>query len=113
MTCTVCPNCGLDLERFAPVLKGDLELQAHEIRWKGKPVRLRPSGRMLVSAIVRADGVPVSRQALMEVLGCEDAQNPENLISVQICHVRRAFSEIDPTFAALESIHSTGMRWAA
>jgi len=113
MACTVCPNCGLDLERFAPIHSGDLDLEAHEVRWKGRRVPLRPSGRLIVSTLVRADGIPVSRNALIEALGCEQANDPVNVVAVQMTHVRRAFHDIDPAFHAIETVRDIGVRWAA
>ena len=113
MACTVCPNCGLDLERFAPIHSGDLDLEAHEVRWKGRRVPLRPSGRILLSAVVRADGLPISRNALIEALGCEDLGNPGNLVAVQLTHVRQAFQTIDPAFHAIQTVRDVGIRWAA
>lgn len=113
MTCTVCPNCGFDLERVRPMVSGDLEMEAHEIRWKGRRVPLRLSGRMIVSAVVRADGVPISRNALIEALGCEDANDPFNVVAVQLCHARHAFQNIDPSFVALRTVRDIGVRWAA
>lgn len=113
MTCTVCPNCGFDLERVQPIERGDIKLQSHEICWKGRRVPLRPSGRILVSAVVRADGYTVTCAALGEALGCEDTINPDNLVAVQLCHARRAFRQIDPTFSALQTVWGTGIRWAA
>jgi DNA-binding response OmpR family regulator len=113
MTCTVCPNCGIDLERFAPILRGDIEVTAYEVRWKGRRVPLRPSGKMIVSALVRADGLPVSLCAITELLGSDDAGDPANVAAVQICHARRAFREVDPTFQAIETVRAIGVRWAA
>jgi DNA-binding response OmpR family regulator len=113
VTCTVCPNCGFDLERFEPVERGSLKLEAHQVWWKGRKVSLRASGRLLVSAVVRADGAPVSNAALQEALGVESESNrPENVISVQLCRVRSAFRAIDPEFDGLETVRGTGIRWA-
>jgi DNA-binding response OmpR family regulator len=68
---------------------------------------------MIVSAVVRADGRPISLSALGEILGCDEALDPRNLVAVQICHIRRAFREIDPAFAAVQTVRGTGIRWAA
>lgn len=113
MTCTVCPNCGTDLERYGVIERGDLVVAPHEVRWKGRRVTLTPSQRLIVSAIVRADGVPVAKKALAEACGCDERADPANIIAVQIVRVRQAFRAIDPAFAALETIWGTGLRWAA
>lgn len=113
MTCTVCPNCGIDLERFQAVHVGDLDVETHEVRWRGQAVPLRPSGRLFVSTVVRADGLTVSRSALSEALGCDDSENPDNLVNVFACQTRKAFRSIDPSFAALQNVWGKGYRWAA
>ena len=109
----VCPNCGTDLERFEPVSAGDLEFSTFEAKWKGHKVPLRPSGRLLLSAIVRAHGVPMSNSALIEALGCDDSRDPGNIVKVQLCRVRRAFERIDPDFHAIETVWGIGYRWSA
>lgn len=113
MTCTVCPNCGTDLERFAPISRGDLAVAPHEVRWKGRRIDLSPSRRIIVTAIARADGVPVAMMALAEATGSSDCNDPCGLVAVHLTHIRKAFRAVDPAFAGLETVRATGVRWAA
>lgn len=110
----VCPNCGVDLKRFEPVEQGDLRLLAGIIWWLGKEIDLRPSGRLLVGALVRAGGRPLGPEALSNVMGVdEDADDPKGLVRTQICLARAAFRNIDPSFDKIESVWGLGYRWAS
>jgi DNA-binding response OmpR family regulator len=114
MTCAVCPNCVTDLERFEAVRLGDLDLAPHEIRWKGEAVAISCACRLLVSAVARAGGKPISLFALSEALGCpEESADPRGIIRTQTSFTRKAFRKIDPSFDALETVRGVGLRWAA
>ena len=104
MTCTVCPNCGFDLERLARLQLGDLDIPSGrvEIRWKGKRVPLTVSERLIVAAIARADGLVVSHAALAEILGYE-GDRIDSLAAVYIHRIRLAFRLIDPEFDRIDT----------
>ena len=113
MTCTVCPNCGLDLEKFAPVQRGDLDLQAHQICWRGQKIQLSITCRLLVSALVRADGQTLTNTALIEAMGYDEVRDQFNSLKVLISRTRKAFKVVDPVFDAIETVWGAGYRWAA
>jgi two-component system response regulator ChvI len=113
MTCAVCPNCGLDLERFEDTQRGDLTIRMHEILWRGRRVSLTMSQRLMVSAIARADGKTVRRNALAGIIETEDSLDPFNVVAVLISRIRRAFRDVDPEFDALKTVWGEGIRWAA
>lgn len=108
----VCPDCGADLKQFAPVSIGGLDLEQHEVRWRGKAVCLSASQQRLVRAVARANGRAVAIWALADVLGVkEDSVSRRDVVQVQLCRVRRAFREIDPGFDSLETVIGVGVRW--
>lgn len=108
----VCPNCGIDLQRFEPMRLGDLEIEPHQVRWKGRPVQLTPAGRIMVTAVVRAGGVVVSSRALADAAGSE-SDDQKNIVAVNMTRVRKAFRAIDPKFNLFESVWGVGIRWRA
>jgi DNA-binding response OmpR family regulator len=111
MTC--CPNCGLDSRMLDKIIVGPLEVLdgGVDIRWRGRRVKLSPSRRLLVCAIVRNVGHVVGGHALIEAMGGEDSDDPGNLLAVQISRTRAAFRAVDTEFDMIETIWGTGVRW--
>lgn len=114
MSCAVCPNCGLDLEPLEAFSVGPLSIDkaASEIRWQGKVVPLRPSGRLMVAALARAEGMPIRRHVLAEIIGSE-GDEPGNIIAVQMCRTIATFRQADPSFDRIQNVRGQGFRWAA
>ena len=81
------------------------------IRWKDHAVRLPTARRLLVCALARDAGHVVRGHALIEAMGGERADDPGNLLAVQICKTRSAFRDLDPGFNMIETIWGTGVRW--
>lgn len=116
MTCAVCPNCGLDLSPFETISRGDLSIPDQvTIRWRGRDLKLTRQQRLIVLALVRADGQIVSRHALMEACGTESdyALDPSNVVDVQLSRIRNAFKSVEPMFDQIETVWGAGLRWRA
>ena len=115
MTCATCPNCGYQMEKLERFEAGHLAITdgGASIRWRGRPVHLTPSQRVLIIALARAEGVPVKRIALAEAMGSDEAQDPENVVDVQVSRAIRTFRQVDPAFDAVQNVRGCGLRWAA
>lgn len=113
MTTAVCLNCGLDLSPFEPIERGDLRIPDRvTVQWRGHTLPLTPQQRLILLAIVRADGAIVKRSALMEAIGTDtDDRDATNVVDVQIHHIRAAFREVDRMFDCLETVRGYGLRW--
>lgn len=110
-----CPNCCFDLSPFEPIVRGDLSIPDRvTFRWQGHDLQLTPQQRLILLAIIRADGEIVKRTALMEAIGLDtDDRDPSNSADVQLSRVRAAFREIDPLFDSIETVRGEGLRWRA
>lgn len=112
MTCTVCTNCGCDLEPFAPLQIGHLAIDDPlTVRWRGQVVRLTAHQRLIVIALARADGKIMRRIALAEAAGSDERKDPHNLVDVQLHRIKAAFRDVDPAFDAIRSVWGQGIRW--
>jgi DNA-binding response OmpR family regulator len=80
------------------------------ISWNGVVIDLSPSERLIVMALVKADGAPVKRHILAEATGYE-GDNPTGCVAVFMHRIIRSFLAIDPTFSAIENVWGVGVRW--
>lgn len=111
MSCTTCPNCGLDLERLERLTIGDLDIiGSYVILWKGVDVKLPAIERLLVCALARAGGAPISRATICDIIGYE-GDAVDNNANVHVCRVRKTFCAIDPAFDSIETCFRAGFRW--
>jgi len=110
--CSVCPNCGFNLERIETIELGELVIDGWgaNVFWKGIKVPLSKCLRLFLLAIVLAKGTLVSYAALAEALGYEGDKGI-SYMSTQKSKIRRIFRQIDPSFALIETIWGEGMRW--
>ena len=115
MSAPVCPHCGYDLEQASPISRGSLEIdrQALDIRWRGHAVQLTPTQRCIVRSLAAANGATLRRQAIAGVAGFEDGRNAIKQVHVHVHDIRRRFEQVDPAFAAIQSVKGVGYRWAA
>ena len=116
MTCTICPSCGLDLTPFEPIRRGDLHVPDRvTFQWQGRALDLTPQQRLILLAIVRADGVTVRRHALMEACSSQSdyLDDPSNVVDVQLSRIRKAFRSVDRMFDQIETVPREGVRWRA
>lgn len=108
----LCPQCGADIALDEPIQIGALRMLPYgAATWDGKPVSLTPPQVSLVWALLKANGVPMSRHALGERMGYE-GDYADNLISVQLARVRERFAAVGAVLP-IESVRNVGVRWAS
>jgi two-component system OmpR family response regulator len=99
------PDTGAQLIR-----RGALSIDGERMQtaWTGVPVPLSLTEFWIVHALARNPGHVKSRQQLM------DAANvvlDDNTITSHVKRLRRKFLDIDPAFAAIETVYGMGYRW--
>lgn len=105
----LCPHCGMDIERDARIESGSLIFDPHTgVFVDGEQVRMTTSERMIVGALMKADGAAVSSGALIELLGT-NATQPDSVIRVFVSRIRRRLGRRD----IIKNIWGYGYRWAA
>ena len=106
-----CPCCCADLIALKDFRLGPLNVvNSTFVHWNGALVPLSVRERLLLMALVRADGVPVKRHILAEATGYEGDQ-PENLASVLVSRINKSFRRADPAFDMIENVWGYGLRW--
>lgn len=88
-----------------------VDQSAVAVWWAEHVVPLTAGERLMVSAIARAEGQPIKRIILAEIVGCEDTQDPENSIAVMLSRINAKFREIDSAFDRIENVRGQGLRW--
>lgn len=112
MTATICPHCGFSLGSLDAIRIDALLIDrgGSHVWWREHVVKLTLAERLILIAIVRADGAPVRRTALAEASGY-DGEAPEQCVAVLLHRIRKAFRKVDPAFDRIESIQRAGVRW--
>lgn len=112
MTVSTCPNCAFDLTALHAIELGNLKIEYDGaiIHWKGERVDLSPPERLLLLALVRADGAPIRRWVLAEAMGYE-GDNADNNVAVHQHRINAHFRAVDPEFAMIENVRLVGLRW--
>ncbi len=106
-----CPNCGIALKRFEAMTFGNVTIsETGDIIFGGKVVDLTTTLRMVVEALIRAGGRPMTRPVLLNIIGSEEAN--DRTIDTYLVRARRAFQSIDPSFDQMPSVRQVGYRWA-
>ena len=105
-----CPNCGIALSRFEAFTHGNVTIsESSEIVFRGQRVPLAPAIKLITEALIRANGRPMSRDALMNVIGGDIM---ERSIDVYVRRARLSFQKIDPRFAQIICVRGLrGYRW--
>ena len=90
--------------------RGALELDMERLsaRWQERPVGLTLTEFWLVHALARRPGHVKNRQQLMDAA---NAVLDDSTITSHIKRIRRKFLEMDPGFAAIETVYGMGYRW--
>ena len=106
----LCPHCGYDLQRDAPIALGDACFSWGEgLAWRGAAVALSPQQRVVVQALLKARGGRVTRDAPIARLGSE-AEAQDMLLRTHICAIRAALRGVggpDP----IRVERGVGYRW--
>lgn len=85
-----------------------VEPERMQVSWRGAGVPLTVTEFWMVHALARRPGHVRSRDRLME-----DARIVVDgpTVTSHIKRIRRKFEELDPAFAAIETVHGLGYRW--
>lgn len=92
------------LERGA--LRMDVDRLA--VHWRERPVPLTLTEFWMVYALARFPGHVKGREQLM---GEANVVVDDSTITSHIKRIRRKFQELDPEFAAIETVYGMGYRW--
>ena len=88
-----------------------LDFDRHLARWKDTVVALTVTEFLIVAALARRPGHVRSRQQLLEQGYPHDAYVSERTIDSHIKRLRAKFAEVDPEFAAIDTVHGLGYRY--
>jgi len=88
-----------------------LDFDRHLARWKDTVVALTVTEFLIVAALARRPGHVRSRQQLLEQGYPHDAYVSERTIDSHIKRLRAKFDELDPEFAAIDTVHGVGYRY--
>jgi two-component system response regulator ChvI len=88
-----------------------LDLQRYLVTWNGKPVDLTVTEFMMLQSLVRHPGHVKSRKQLTKEGYSHDTYVSDRTIDTHIKRLRRKFEEVDPGFAAIETVYGVGYRW--
>ena len=98
----------------APALKAgrlELDLQRYRVRWNGAPVDLTVTEILMLQALVRHPGFVKTREQLTREGYPHEVYVSDRTIDSHIKRLRRKFEEVDPAFAAIETVYGVGYRW--
>ncbi len=103
----LCPHCGYDLERDAPLERDGWSLTYNTAAYAGENVAITPSQANILYSLARANG----RCLPAEILGarCSDGTNVANIAAIQIVRIRKALGDRAP----IETKRGMGYRWRA
>ena len=112
MNATVCTCCG-HMDASQSFRLGDLfvDRAGVAIWWQDHVVPLTAGERLLVMALAAAEGIPLGRLVLAEIIGSNECINPENVVAVLLSRINGKFHAIDPAFDRIENVRGQGVRW--
>jgi two-component system, OmpR family, response regulator ChvI len=88
-----------------------LDFDRHLARWKDAVVALTVTEFLIVAALARRPGHVRSRRQLLEEGYPHDAYVSERTVDSHIKRLRAKFAELDPAFAAIDTVHGLGYRY--
>jgi two-component system response regulator ChvI len=97
-----------------PMIRGQLEMDParHHVRWKGEQVTLTVTEFMILEALASRPGVVRTRNQLMDIAYQDDVYVDDRTIDSHIKRLRRKFRQIDPEFAAIDTLYGAGYRFS-
>ncbi|MBC2665030.1 response regulator transcription factor [Novosphingobium flavum] len=97
-----------------PVRRGRLVMDPprHLVTWDDKPVALTVTEFLILEALAGRPGVVKSRNQLMDAAYSDDVFVDDRTIDSHIKRLRRKFREVDPTFAAIDTLYGAGYSFA-
>jgi two-component system, OmpR family, response regulator ChvI len=105
---------GEKVEEAEPMIRGKLEMDParHQVTWNGTPLTLTVTEFMILEALANRPGVVRTRDQLMDAAYQDDVYVDDRTIDSHIKRLRRKFREIDPEFAAIDTLYGAGYRFA-
>jgi two-component system, OmpR family, response regulator ChvI len=88
-----------------------LDFDRHLARWKDAVISLTVTEFLIVAALARRPGHVRSRKQLLEEGYPHDAYVSERTVDSHVKRLRAKFAELDPTFAAIDTVHGLGYRY--
>lgn len=97
-----------------PMIRGKLAMDParHHVLWAGKSVTLTVTEFMILEALASRPGVVRTRDQLMDAAYQDDVYVDDRTIDSHIKRLRRKFREVDPEFAAIDTLYGAGYRFA-
>jgi len=89
-----------------------MDLQRHQVLWDGRNVALTVTEFLILEALASRLGVVKSRNQLMDAAYSDDVFVDDRTIDSHIKRLRRKFREVDPQFAAIETLYGAGYSFA-
>ena len=89
----------------------ELDLQRYLVKWRDKAVDLTVTEFMMLQSLVRHPGHVKSRKQLTREGYPHDTYVSDRTIDTHIKRLRRKFEDVDPSFAAIETVYGVGYRW--
>lgn len=101
---------GADGESGETMVRGPLVLDPtrHRVTWNGTPLTLTVTEFLILEALAQRPGVVKSRNQLMDAAYSDDVFVDDRTIDSHIKRLRRKFREIDPAFAAIDTLYGAG-----
>ena len=95
------------------LLQGDLAIDEERCRvfWKQKAIDVTVTELRILKNIASQPGLIKTRQQIMAAAFPEDNYPNDRAADSHIKRLRKKISEVDPSFAELESIYGLGYRW--
>jgi two-component system response regulator ChvI len=88
-----------------------LDFDRHLARWNGVALPLTVTEFRIVAALARRPGHVKSRKQLLAEGYPHDAYVSERTVDSHIKRLRAKFTEVDPAFAAIDTVHGLGYRY--
>jgi len=105
----LCPGCGLDLQADEPIWRPEIFFDPRgQVLFHGKSMNLTVTERMVLHALLKADGRAIGHEALRERI---DSPETANVAQVMVCRLRVKFAQVDASREWIETIRGVGYRW--
>ena len=100
--------------RAEPIRRGRLTMDParHQVTWDDRAVSLTVTEFLILEALAQRPGVIKNRNQLMDAAYSEDVYVDDRTIDSHIKRLRRKFREVDPQFAAIETLYGAGYSFA-
>lgn len=93
-----------------PLVRGRLHMDParHLVTWDNKPVALTVTEFLIVEALALRPGIVKSRNQLLDAAYNDDVFLDDRTIDSHIKRLRRKFRQVDPQFAAIDTLYGAG-----